>query len=174
MDEQIQSEKKSFARHYEDSALINAGSEDIFAYVDDHTRFSSHMNRSSWMMGGGSMKTEMDQGMGQNVGSHIRMRGNVFGISLFFDEVVTHHEPPRRKVWETVGTPKLLVVGNYRMGLEINDENGISRLRVFIDYMLPAAASTRWLGYLFGGIYAKWCVRQMIHGTMEQFKKSES
>lgn len=115
------------------------------------------------------MKTETDKRMGRAVGSHIRLSGKVLGISLFVDEVVTRREPPRLKVWETVGNPKLLVVGNYRMGLEIIGENGTSRLRVFIDYDLPARNA--WLGKLFGGIYAKWCVRQMLQSAREKFKK---
>ena len=42
-------------RHYEDSARILAPVQELFAYIDDHTRFSSHMSKSSWMMGGGTM-----------------------------------------------------------------------------------------------------------------------
>ena len=30
--------------HYEESSVIPATAEKIFAYIDDHTRFSSHMN----------------------------------------------------------------------------------------------------------------------------------
>ncbi|OGE82944.1 MAG: hypothetical protein A2846_02175 [Candidatus Doudnabacteria bacterium RIFCSPHIGHO2_01_FULL_49_9] len=161
---------RSYNKHYEDSVFIRAPAGQVFDYVDDHSRFSSHMSQSSWMMGGGRMNTELDDGRGQTVGSHIRLNGKVFGINLFLDEVVTHRQPPSRKIWETVGTPKLLVIGNYRMGLEISSENEGSRLRIFIDYELPTGVSTRWLGYLFGGIYAKWCVRQMVRGVCEQFK----
>lgn len=157
-------------RHYEESALIQASPKTLFAFVDGHLHLSSHMGRSSWMMGGGRMKTETDKRNGRSVGSHIRLSGKVLGISLFVDEVVTQREPPRMKVWETVGNPKLLVVGNYRIGLKISGENGISRLCVFIDYELPAAGA-RWLGYLFGGIYAKWCVRQVLKSAREKFEK---
>lgn len=159
-------------RHYEDSILIPATAEKVFGFVDDHSRFSSHMNKSSWMMGGGSMNIQVDEGKGQKVGSHIRLNGRVLGINLFLDEVVTHHEPPYRKEWKTVGTPKLLVIGYYKMGLGIQPQDGKSRLKVFIEYELPSTPSTRWLGYLFGGIYAKWCVRQMIQGIQEHFDSS--
>jgi hypothetical protein len=155
--------------HYEDSILLHVPAQRIFEFADDHSRFSSHMNQSSWMMGGGRMSTETDEGRGQAVGSHIRMSGKVFGINLFLDEVITLREPPFRKTWKTVGTPKLLVIGNYEMGFEINEENGGSRFRVFINYELPEAARTRWLGNLFGGLYARWCVQQMIQGARDQF-----
>ena len=115
----------------------------------------------------GAVWTVKQMPQGRVVGSHIRLRGKVLGIHLFLDEVVTQHEPPYRKTWQTVGTAKLLVVGHYRMGLEITAETYGSRLRVFIDYELPTALSTRWFGYLFGGVYAKWCVRQMLQSARE-------
>src|SRR3989338_7916580 len=89
-------------RHDESTALIAAPAERVFAHVDDHTRLSSHMSRSSWRMGGGLMETVLDQGRGQTVGSHIRLSGRVLGIALSVDEMVTERTSPLRKVWETV------------------------------------------------------------------------
>ena len=154
-------------KHYETTTLISAPAEELFAYIDDHTRFSSHMSQSSWMMGGGHMDISVDDGRGQKVGSHIRLSGKVFGIKLFLDEVVTQHKPPHMKTWETVGIPKLVVVGSYRMGIEIKPQNTNSLLRVFIDYDLPT--TNIWLGQLFSGFYAKWCVRQMIKEAHDYF-----
>ena len=159
----------STTRHDEESRLIPASAKQVFDYLDDHSRLSSHMSQSSWMMGGGRMHIQVDAGRGQFVGSHIRLSGKVLGINLFLDEVVTQHEPPYRKAWQTVGALRLLVIGHYRMGLEVKPQNGGSNLRAFIDYELPTTLSTRWLGYLFGGIYARWCIRQMIQGAREHF-----
>lgn len=112
----------SMPRHLETSAFIDASPEDVFAFVDDHSRFSSHMSQSSWMMGGGRMSVNLDEAKGQAVGSHIRLSGRVFGVPVHLDEVVTRREPPIYKVWETVGAPRLLVIGAYSMGLEITCE----------------------------------------------------
>jgi hypothetical protein len=120
------------------------------------------------MMGGGRMVVELDEAKGQEVGSHIRLGGRVFGVSLYLDEVVTRREPPTNKVWETVGAPRLLVVGAYSMGVQITPEQSGSRLRVFIDYQLPDGPVTYWLGRLFGGLYARWCVDQMLTGVVKQ------
>lgn len=158
-------------KHYEETVFIPATPEVLFAYLDDHTRFSSHMSTPSWRMGGGSMQTSVDEGRGQNVGSHIQLQGTVFGVHLFLDEVVLEHRPPSRKVWKTVGTPRLLVIGHYRMGFEITFEKAGSNLRVFIDYELPESTRTRWLGVLFSKLYARWCVRQVGHGSSEYFSK---
>ena len=155
-------------RHWESSAFINASPEDVFAFVDDHSRFSSHMSESSWMMGGGHMVVELDEANGQAVGSHIRLGGRIFGVSLYLDEVVTRRDPPTNKEWETVGAPRLLVIGAYSMGVQITPEPGGSRLRVFIDYHLPDGPVTYWLGWLFGRLYARWCVDQMLTGVVKQ------
>lgn len=169
MTENSHLEKRKFARHYEDSSLISARAEDLFAYIDDYAHLSSHMSESSWMMGGGRMNASVDDGNGQRVGSHIRLSGKAFGIRLFLDEVVTRREPPFIKIWDTVGDLRLLIVGHYRMGIEVEPQEGNSWLRVYIDYDLPA--TNAWLGWLFGGIYAKWCVQQMLKDTRTHFAR---
>lgn len=125
------------------------------------------------MTGGGQMNVSVDDGRGQRVGSHIKLNGRAFGIAVFLDEVVTLYEPPSRKVWETVGEPKLIVIGHYRMGFAIGKEGNGSKLKVFINYELPKSLSTRWLGYFFGKTYAKWCVQQILNDASAYFEKVE-
>lgn len=163
--------KEIYTKHYEDTVTVSADPETVFSYADDHRNFSSHMNKSSWMMGGGSMKTETDEGNGQRVGSHIRMNGTVFGINLSLDEVVIEHEPPHRKAWETVGDVNLLVIDQYKLGFEITPRDNASNLKVYIDYDLSKSWKTQLLGRMFGGMYAKWCVGQMANGTRKHFGK---
>ncbi len=158
--------------HDESSALVSASPERVFALIDDHERLASHMSQSSWQMGGGSMKTVLDEHRGQQVGSHIRVGGRVLGIELSLDEVVTEREPPTRKVWETVGSPKLLVIGPYRMGFKVTSQGNGSLLRVFIDYALPSRWPERWLGCVFGGYYAHWCTQRMVKDAVRQFASS--
>lgn len=160
-------------RYYEESSFISVSPNEIFTYADNHANFSSHMNKPSWMMGGGSMITKIDDGKGKKVGSHIQMSGKVLGISLFLDEVVTVYEPPFTKAWQTVGDIQLLVIGHYRLGFEIKPHHDQSRMKVYIDYHLPELLFTRLLGYVFGPVYAKWCVRQMITGVVKHFNNKE-
>jgi len=157
-----------YERHSEGTAQIAASAADVFAFIDDHKRLASHMDKSSWMTGGGRMSVMIDSRRGQAVGSHITMSGRAFGLRIFLDEVVTSHEPPHRKTWETVGAPKLVVVGRYGMGFDIRERGDVSSLRVWIDYDLPPQ---RWLGRLFGSAYAKWCVSQMINDTRDHFEE---
>ncbi len=156
-------------QHYETNAFVPAPMDRVFAFIDDHTRMSSHMSKSSWQMGGGRMEIQLDEAQGKSVGSRIRLAGRAFGIELSVEEVVTERNPPYRKVWETIGSPRLLVIGPYRMGCELSPQENGSMLRVFIDYALPERVPARWLGRLFGRYYAKWCVQQMVDDVLEHF-----
>ena len=159
--------QRTYAQHLEKAAPVEAQAEEVFAFLDDHSRLVAHMDRPSPMMFGGQMRASTDEGRGQTVGSHIRVEGRVLGIRLELDEAVTVREPPFRKFWETTHEPRLLVIGQYRLGFEIKPKARQSELRVSIDYDLPVRG--RWLGDLFGQMYAKWCVDQMLTDTQRHF-----
>lgn len=161
-------------RHYESEGQVAASGAQVFEHLDDHARLSSHMSESSWKMGGGKMSIEMDDRVGKAVGSHIRLSGRVFGLQLALEEVVTEREPPLRKSWETIGDPKLLVVGHYKMGFSVTSVATGSIVRVFIDYALPDTGLARVLGLLFGRYYAKWCTRQMVQDAITHFGQTRT
>jgi hypothetical protein len=160
---------RDLSRHYESSAFIARQADEVYAHLDDHTRLSSHMSQSSWMTGGMRMEISFDSARGQSVGSLIRLRGRMLGIEFLVEEIVTERDPPRRKIWETIGTPRLLVIGQYRMGFELTPQASGSFLRVYIDYAPPEKAPARWLGYIFGGYYAKWCTRKIVGDAVKHF-----
>jgi hypothetical protein len=120
------------------------------------------------------MLIESDAAQGRSVGSWIRLSGRVLGMSLSVEEVVMERAPPRRKVWETSGNPRLLVIGPYRMGFEVTAQGENSQLRIFIDYDLPEGTVTRWVGQLLGGYYARWCVKQMVADSVRYFQTTGS
>lgn len=101
-----------------------ASPQQVFAFLDDPRRLSAHMEKSSWMMAGAAMKIDTDSRRGQAVGSLIRMKGRVLGISLWVEEKVSVYQPPLRKIWETSGEPRLVVVGSYVMGFEVLHKTG--------------------------------------------------
>jgi hypothetical protein len=160
-----------FQLHREALADIAADPAAVFAVLDDHRRLSAHMEKPSLMMAGATMSTELDSLRGQAVGSVIRMKGVILGLSLYVEEVVTHHEPPFRKTWETRGKPRLLVIDQYRMGFELSPTAVGARLRVWIDYSLPTGWAGRWMGRLLGAVYADWCVSRMARDATNFFNK---
>jgi len=158
-----------YSQHAEHRAIINASVERIFDRLDDQTRLSEHMSKRSWKLGWGKMETVLDAQQGRSVGSHIILRGRVFGIRLYLDEVVIARVPLLNKTWETVGEPRLLVIGPYRMGFDLMPNGATVRLRVAIDYELPSKGISRLLGRLFGRSYAQWCTRQMVRDAQQSF-----
>ena len=160
---------RSFPFHAESSALANAPVDRVFAYLDDPKALAAHMGESSMMMVGSRMSIDVDADGGRVIGSKIRMQGNMLGIPLSLEEWITRRHVPHQKVWETSGTPNLLVIAHYRMGFELTPKGASSLVRVFIDYSLPTKAPWSWLGSLFGAVYARWCTKQMANAAARHF-----
>lgn len=164
--------RTSYPRHAEHEAFVSALPEALFAYLDDQSHLSAHMSERSWMMGGGRMDISTDDGGGRRVGSRLALEGRVLGMRLHVEGIVTDREPPWRKRWETVGEPRLLIIGAYRMGLTITPEADGARLRIDIDYALPIRGFGVLLGRLFGPFYARWCTAQMVGDAVRHFTMS--
>ncbi|MBY0469378.1 MAG: SRPBCC family protein [Burkholderiaceae bacterium] len=160
---------QSFAFHHESSGAANAPVEQVFAFLDDPRSLAAHMGESSMMMLGSRMSIDVDAGGGRVIGSAIRMHGRMMGVRLSLEEVITKRQVPAVKVWETIGTPELLVISHYRMGFELTRNGASSLLRVFIDYSLPIKPPGSWFGYWLGAVYARWCTRQMVMGATRHF-----
>lgn len=163
---------RSFPFHDESSALANAPVERVFAYLDDPKALAAHMGESSMMMIGSRMSIDVDADGGRVIGSKIRMQGSILGIALSLEEMITERHVPNQKIWETIGTSKLLVIAHYRMGFELTPKGDSSLVRVFIDYSLPSKAPGSWLGGLFGGVYARWCTKQMANDAARHFNSA--
>lgn len=132
----------------------------VFDVLDDPARVGAHMKRRSVMTLGGRFQYEIDDD-GRRVGSTIRLTGRVLGVRLAVVERVTEHERPHRKSWETVGEPRLGIIGRYCMGFEIEPVGDASRLRVFVRYALPAHPIWALLRRLAARRYARWCVERV-------------
>jgi hypothetical protein len=156
--------------HFETQIEVDATAAEVFDFLDDHRRLSAHMTKSSWMMAGSRMTIDMDEKQGRAAGSKITLSGKIIGLSLNVEEVVTEYDHPNSKAWETIGSPRLLVIGSYRMGFSLSSRQGGSLLRVFIDYSLPSQGVSRFLGRVFGKSYARWCTNRMARDAIMHFQ----
>jgi hypothetical protein len=68
--------------HFEASATIGGSVESIFAIADEPDLLTPHMSEPSLMMGGGSMRYNLDALAGKAVGSVIRLTGKGFGLAI--------------------------------------------------------------------------------------------
>ncbi len=137
----------------------------VFAYLDDHARLAQHMEKPNWRMGWGRMTIASDAAQGRAVGSRLCVSGRVFGVALAVEEVVEVREPPVRKVWATLGEPRLLVIGPYRMRFELTEmaqEVPVTELVVEIEYAFPERRGSRLLAHVLAQPYATWCTTRMV------------
>ena len=143
------------SEHFEKVQFLAAVPQHIFDYADDQARLGSHMNRSSWMMAGSKMEIRLDENLGRSIGSHIRLFGTILGIPLSVEEVVQERNPPWRKSWRTINTPRLLVIDSYEMGFDLSPQNNGSLFRVYIDFVPSRTnALVRWLQQVIARFYA--------------------
>ena len=164
-------DQAAFQDHFQTDVEVDAPPVEVFALLDDHRRLAAHMTKPSWMMAGSHMTIDIDEKEGHASGSKIVLSGKILGLSLMVEEVVTEYDAPYTKAWATIGSPRLLVIGPYRMGFSIFHRHDGSLLRVSIDYSAPNKGVSRLLGRLFGKSYARWCTNRMARDAAMHFRK---
>lgn len=157
-------------RHYSAYVDISASPEQLFDFLNNPYNLSSHIRKSSLMMMGSKMKIETDIEKGQKLGSEIKLTGKFLGLDIFVRESIVELEKPLKKVWQTQGVQKLIIIEQYQMGFIITPKDKSSHLEVFIDYTLPQSGIKSILGKSFGHLYAKWCTEKMTQDAYEHFK----
>ena len=162
-----------FSRHTESSVVVRVAPEAVFAFLDAHENIAAHMDRPTWAMLGGTMTSSIDKLAGKETGSVIRIAGRVLGISISLVEKIVERVPPRRKRWETIGTPRLIVMGGYRMGFDIERADDGCRVTVSIDYDVPEGLWGSLLGRLFAPAYARWCVQRIVDTVAHEFASAK-
>ena len=98
------------------SAAIAAPAERVFDYADDIRNLARHMSESRSMpMMGSKLTLEITTPHTTGVGATYRYSGRIMGLTIDFSETVTAYEPGRKKVWHTIGKPRLLIIDAYEM-----------------------------------------------------------
>ncbi len=169
----IVSTARPFPLHAESSVLVRVTPEVAFAFLDTHENIAAHMDRPSWAMLGGAMTSSMDRLAGKETGSVILIEGTVLGISISLAEEIVERVPPRRKRWETIGTPRLIVISGYRMGFNVERAGDGCQVTVTIDYDIPEGFWGRLFGRVFAPVYARWCVQRIVHTVAHEFSNAK-
>lgn len=151
---------------------LNTDPAAAFDYLDDPHHLSAHMGKSSMMMAGSRMDIRLDDKAGKGLGAEIILEGAMMGIPLYVRETVVESIPTKKKVWETQGPQKMIVIKGYKMGFELTAKDKKSVLKVFIEYDLPSSGVGKLLGPWLGHFYAKWCVRQMAKDAAHHFNRA--
>jgi hypothetical protein len=143
--------------------IINAPVEAAFDYLDDLSKTGMHMSESSAMMMGSKLTLEHLPGPESGAGAKYRWFGKMMGLPLDFTVEVTKWIKNEEKTWETIGAPKMIILGWYRMRLMTEPDNaGGTRTWLEIEYTPPEGLFYRFLSAVFAPIYARWCVSKML------------
>ena len=156
------------------TVTIEAPAERVFAYVDDIRNLARHMSEGrSMAMMGSKLKLEIMTPEPTDVGAVYRYSGRMVGLPIDFSETVTRYVVGREKVWQTIGTPQLLIIGGYEMRVLVEPVSArSSRLTIGIDYELPRALIGRLLGWVLAGTYSRWCLSSMTEGAKLDLERS--
>jgi hypothetical protein len=93
----------------------------------------------------------------------------LLGLKLEIDEQVIERVPAHSKTWQTVGNPRMFILAQYRMGFSLQALPRSCLVTAHIDYSLPTRGYRRLLGRLAGGVYARWCVRNVLDQAAAHF-----
>lgn len=151
------------------TAVIKAPAERVFAHVDDIRNLAGHMSgQGSMPMMGSKLALEIVSQEPTGIGATYRYSGRVMGLAIDFSETVTRYVPYQEKVGRTIGTPRLIIIDSYEMGILVEPlAETRSRLRLTFDYELPRSGLRRLLGGLLAAAYARWCHGSIVKGTVQ-------
>lgn len=157
-------------RRVSHAVTIRAPVEAVFAYLDDTRAIGKHMMSRSMPMMGGRMDYDFITPNPTGVGATYRGGGSVLGMRMEFTCEVSEWKKNERKVWRTVGTPRLLIIGPYEMGFTVADGTDATTVDVWISYELPRSIGGRVLGALLATSYARWCARSVAEGAKRELE----
>lgn len=145
--------------------IINAPVEKVFRFMDDLAKTGMHMSERSMMMMGKKLKIEHLPSPEKGVGAIFRWTGKMMGLSIDFTETVTLWKENEEKVWETIGSPQMIILGWYRMRLTTEPSEKGTRVSLEIQYTLPIVFFYKLLSLVFARWYADWCLGSMLGDT---------
>ncbi|MBN8836175.1 MAG: SRPBCC family protein [Sphingobacteriia bacterium] len=143
--------------------VLNASPEKVFTCIDDLGITGMHMTQSSAMMMGSKLKLEFLTENHTGLGSSYRWTGRMMAISMDFTVVVTKWIPNEEKIWETTGTPKLIIYSWYKMHLFVKPILNGTQAELSISYEKPKGFFNKLLSFFFADWYCRWCLKNMLN-----------
>lgn len=140
--------------------------------MDDLSKTGMHMSENSIMMMGSKLVLEQMPGPSKGVGATFHWNGKVMGMPVDIIETVTKWVENKEKVWETIGSPKIIILGWYRMRLKTASANEGTNTSLQIEYTEPKGWFYKILSFLFAGWYGRWCLNNMLYDTKRKLENS--
>jgi hypothetical protein len=133
-----------------------------FDVLDDLSVTGMHMTESSMPMMGGKMEVNFLSSNRTGLHTRYRWTGKVMWLHLDFTVEVSEWKRGISKTWQTIGPAKLIIYSWFRMKMEIHQITDSSLVTLAISYLKPNNLVGRFLCYLVGDWYCKWCIDNML------------
>lgn len=147
------------------SILIHSDVHKIFTYMDNLGNTGMHMTKSSMPMMGSKLQLEQLSESATGLNSKFRWFGKIMGLRMDFTVVVTTWIKDSEKVWETIGTAKMIILSWYRMRLFLSPEGTNTLTELSIDYTLPKNIFFKVIAFFLAPWYANWCLDNMLQDS---------
>lgn len=130
-----------------------------------------HLSQSFMMMGS-KLTLEQLRGPGKGAGATFHWSGKVMEMPIDITETVTKWIANKEKVWETIGFPRMIILGWYRMSLKLTAVSEGTLTSLQIEYTRPDGWFYKVLSFFFAGWYSRWCLNKMLSGAKKEFEKA--
>lgn len=153
--------------------VYDAPADLVFSYLDDLGVTGTHMTESSAMMMGSKLHIEFLTNHHTGIGSKYRWTGTMMGMNMDFTVEVTKWIEGVEKIWETVGTSKLIIYSWYRMHLLVYPKGIGSQAELSITYEKPKGWFAKIVSFLFADWYCTWCLKKMLDDGKRKVEKDK-
>ena len=147
------------------STIIHSDPEKVFAYMDNIGNTGMHMTKSSIPMMGSKLKLLQLSENATGLDSRYRWFGKMFGLTMDFTIAVTKWIKNKEKIWGTIGKPKMIILGWYKMRLVVSPEEYNTKATLSISYTKPKNIFFRVISFFLAPWYANWCLTNMLQDT---------
>ena len=134
----------------------------VFQCLDNLGVTGMHMTQSSMMMMGSKLDLKFLTENHTGMGTKYRWTGKMMGIKMDFSVEVTKWVKDEEKIWETTGTPKMIIYSWYQMHLQLTKFPGSTSAELSISYEKPDGLFYQLLSFLFADWYCRWCLKHML------------
>lgn len=149
-------------RIIEKTKTYKAIPEIVFGCLDDLGVTGMHMSQSSMPLMGGKMDLEFLTPQKTGLHTKYRWTGKVLWWPLDFSVEVTEWVRGRKKTWETIGSPEMVIFSWFRMKLRVEEIPGGSIAYLSIGYKKAKGFFNKIICSLVGDWYSRWCLRKML------------
>ena len=154
--------------------IIQVVPEKVFAYMDNINNTGMHMTKSSKPMMGSKLELKQLSENATRLNSKFRWFGKMIWFTMDFTVVVTKWIKDKEKVWETIGTAKMIIMDRYQMRLVISPEGGNTKAELSIAYTKPKNIFFKVIAFFFAQLYANWCLSNMLQDSKKALEATSN